>query len=98
MHTILEAFDAPAQSNGNTFAPFSLPVLGTPLEDADLYRQQRQLSEILETADSYEAARQMLENSDLAGTAWGTEHWAPYMLETAMRIAQKWQKGFQQPA
>ena len=98
MHTILEAFDAPAQSTGNTFAPFSLPVLGTPLEDADLYRQQRQLSEILETADSYEAARQMLENSDLAGTAWGTEHWAPYMLETAMRIAQKWQKGFQQPA
>ncbi|MBL7782349.1 MAG: DUF692 family protein [Saprospiraceae bacterium] len=97
MHTILEAYESPDNYSGNAFIPLPFPALGAPLEDADLHRQQRQLSEILEKAGSFEEAQRLLAVSDLAGTAWGTEHWAPYMLETATRIAQKWQKGFRQP-
>ena len=35
-------------------------------------------------------AQQMLAVSDLKNSAWGVEHWQPYMLETAVAIAQKW--------
>ncbi|MCC6462365.1 MAG: hypothetical protein IT260_18000, partial [Saprospiraceae bacterium] len=48
----------------------------------------------LETAPDYPTARHWLQSSSLANSAWGTEHWAPYMLDTAMRIAQKWKSGF----
>lgn len=79
----------------NLFLPEKHVSFGKPAEDESLYRQQLQLSEILENAGSYTEARQLLAASELANTAWETEKWAPYMLETAMRIAQKWKKGFQ---
>ena len=77
-----------------TFAPLTELAKAVPLEDPDLYRQQMQLSRILETAGSVSEARAMLLASDLRNTAWEVENWAPYMLETAISIAQKWKNGF----
>ena len=65
-----------------------------PLEDELLYAQQAQLSCILETAVDGEAARNMLAASNLAHSSWETEQWTPYMVETALAIAQKWKHGF----
>lgn len=59
-------------------------------EDLTLYHQQLLLSDILETSVSYVEARQRLQQSELAGTAWNVEDWQPYMIETALAIAQKW--------
>lgn len=66
-----------------------------PADDPVLFAQQRQLATILETASNYEHARQLLQTSELAYSAWGIEHWQPAMLETAMAIAQKWKRGFE---
>lgn len=81
---------APLQS----FLPASAPTFDTPVEDETLYQQQRVLASILETADSFEAARQQLLTSSLAGTAWQVEQWEMAMIETAVKIAQKWKEGF----
>jgi uncharacterized protein (UPF0276 family) len=80
--------------SAHIFAPLATPVNTIPLEDPDLHRQQIQLSRILETAGSVDEARNMLRSSELRNTAWEVEKWAPYMLETAMAIAQKWKNGF----
>lgn len=63
-------------------------------ESLELYRQQLELSSILERATNYEEATRLLNNSTLAHSAWKTESWSPYMLETALRIAQKWKSGW----
>jgi len=76
------------------FAPLAGPAHPVPLEDPDLYKQQMQLSHILETAANVSEAHAMLRASDLRNNAWEVENWAPYMLETAMAIAQKWKNGF----
>ncbi|MBO9611241.1 MAG: DUF692 family protein [Dyadobacter sp.] len=76
------------------FAPLAASLNAIPLEDADLYQQQIQLSYILETAGNVSEARAMLLASDLRNTAWEVENWAPYMLETAISIARKWKNGF----
>jgi uncharacterized protein len=65
-----------------------------PFEDFLLHEQQLQLSQILETALSFEHAHRLLLNSHLANSAWAVELWEPYMLETAMAIAKKWKNGF----
>ncbi len=85
----------PASETTNTFLP-ALPFhLSAPVEDELLHRQQQQLSDILENAPTYADAHRLLGASELAHTAWEIEKWEPYMLETALRIAQKWKKGFQ---
>lgn len=87
---IRQGADLPDQP-GNAFLPSVRPNTSLhPLESSELQRQQRQLSEILETAANYEMAKDRLAASDLAQSAWGIESWEPAMLETAMRIAQKW--------
>jgi uncharacterized protein (UPF0276 family) len=77
----------------NSFLPESPLVSDLPAEDDQLYQQQLTLSEILETSTTSEAARAALATSSLANTEWRVEHWESYMVETAMRIAQKWKKG-----
>lgn len=77
------------------FRPFQQIILNpVPLEDLSLHSQQVQLSTILETAVDQEHARQLLFNSELNNSAWETEKWEPYMLNTAISIAQKWKNGF----
>jgi uncharacterized protein (UPF0276 family) len=75
-----------------------LPTLPFPkgmvVEDELLYRQQLELSAILESAVSYEEANILLEQSSLGRSSWQVETWDPVMLETAIRIAQKWKAGF----
>ncbi|PJJ61015.1 multinuclear nonheme iron-dependent oxidase [Hymenobacter chitinivorans] len=75
-------------------SPLFLPQRPLPTgpvaEDARLHEQQQQLTHILETAPSYDEARQRLAGSSLAHSDWQIEQWAPHMLETALRIAQKW--------
>ncbi|RPD50464.1 DUF692 family protein [Hymenobacter sediminis] len=63
---------------------------GPALEDAQLHAHQQQLSHILETAPSFAEAQRQLHASALASSDWKLEQWAPYMLETAVSIAQKW--------
>lgn len=76
----------PAQA----FQP-SQPFFPTPVvEDEALHEQQRQLSAILETATSVEEAQRRLRASALAHSEWEMEQWEPYMLKTAISIAQKW--------
>jgi len=78
----------PAQTND--FKPVGFTPANAPVESEALHQQQFELSRILENAVDYHEAQQLLANSSLANTAWNSENWAPYMLETAMRIAQKW--------
>lgn len=72
--------------------PPTLPDL--PPEDSMLSEQQLQLSHILENAATLEAAQTQLRQSSLAHSDWNIENWQPYMLETALAIAQKWKNGF----
>jgi uncharacterized protein (UPF0276 family) len=72
------------------FLPVQVPQLGPAVQDELLHEQQRQLTHILETAASLPEAQQRLQASALAHSAWQIEHWEPYMLETAISIAQKW--------
>ncbi|WP_159477007.1 DUF692 family multinuclear iron-containing protein [Dyadobacter sp. 3J3] len=82
-------------SGHNTFMPlYKTNLQATPLEDLNLYKQQQQLSQILETAVDLHQAQKLLSLSDLRNSAWNVENWEPYMLETAMSIAQKWKNGF----
>ncbi|MCF0042894.1 multinuclear nonheme iron-dependent oxidase [Dyadobacter fanqingshengii] len=78
----------------NTFTPLNTSASNIPLEDHELYKQQLQLSHILETAGSISEAQAMLRSSSLNNTAWEVDKWAPYMLQTAISIAQKWKNGF----
>lgn len=77
----------------NTFLPLSLISSADIVEDEMLYQQQLELSFILESSTSYENALQLLNKSSLVNTAWQIEDWKPYMIETAIKIAQKWKKG-----
>ena len=76
----------------NSFLPFSILMNENVIEDDTLYDQQLQLSSILETSGSYEEAIHLLDRSSLANSEWNIENWEPYMIETAMKIAQKWKK------
>ncbi|UOR06816.1 DUF692 domain-containing protein [Hymenobacter aerilatus] len=93
MAAIVEASRCHAHSHQpNAFQPpASLPA-GPAAHDETIHTQQRQLAQILETAASYEEAQQRLRASSLAHTDWQLEQWAPHMLETAVRIAQKWKQ------
>lgn len=77
-----------------TFLPSGPLHVGEPVEDETLYQQQRVLADILESASSFDAARIQLLSSSLAGTAWHVEQWDAAMIETAVKIAQKWKEGF----
>lgn len=78
----------------NTFIPDNfVPPPGEAAADETLYQQQRELSVILETSLSYQEAMLALHRSSLANSAWQIEHWAPYMVDTAVKIAQKWKSG-----
>jgi hypothetical protein len=78
----------------NTFLPENFEAPGLPVEDNYLNAQQSILSNILETATSYEDAKKLLQSSILSNSDWETEKWEPHMLETAIAIAQKWKYGF----
>jgi uncharacterized protein len=79
----------------NNFLPALPFVLSDQVaEDPLLASQQQELSAILENAINYENAVTLLSNSGLAHSDWNVEEWSPYMLETAMRIAQKWKNGW----
>jgi len=56
--------------------------------------QQLELSLILESSASYEKAVKLLNKSSLVNSAWKIEEWKPYMIETAIKIAQKWKQGW----
>jgi uncharacterized protein (UPF0276 family) len=76
----------------NSFRPKQLPPLGAAPEDHQLHKQQMQLSEILESAATFEDAHRRLHASSLANSDWKIEAWESHMLETAVHIAQKWKK------
>jgi len=75
-----------------TFLPGPILLSDEKAEDEVLYRQQMELSGILETAATYEEVINRLNNSSLACSDWNIETWEPYMVEVAMKIAQKWKK------
>jgi uncharacterized protein (UPF0276 family) len=77
-----------------SFLPVSFSTPATIAEDEILYQQQRELSGILENASSYENAVQLLYHSSLAHSDWQIEQWEPQMIETAVKIAQKWKQGW----
>lgn len=86
------------QSNNihtNNFLPTEIMLNKHPVEDVALYAQQVALSNILESASSYKHALQLLGASGFSNTFWNIEQWQPYMLETAIAIAQKWKNGFE---
>lgn len=65
-----------------------------PFTSESLALEQQALSYILENAQDYQQAQQLLAKSRLANSAWEVEKWSPDMLATAMAIAQKWKNGF----
>jgi uncharacterized protein len=67
-----------------------LKIAKKPLEDNTLNTQQRLLSHIFEMASDYKQAQKLLLKSELANSDWAIETWQPYMIETAVAIAQKW--------
>ncbi|MES2799919.1 MAG: DUF692 family multinuclear iron-containing protein [Bacteroidota bacterium] len=95
MQAIVEAFN---QQNTlfskNDFSAIR-HVLNNPIPSSEeLFKQQNELSSILTKAKNVDEANRLLFQSSLADSAWNSESWSPYMLETAMRIAQKWEKGW----
>jgi uncharacterized protein len=83
------------ETETNDFMP-KKPIIVNhkPIENEELYAQQLQLSNILETAKDYLNARKMLITSNLSNTSWKVENWQAEMVETAIAIAQKWKNGF----
>jgi uncharacterized protein (UPF0276 family) len=79
----------------NNFLPLRFSLNKKATENEQLYRQQRELSVILETAGSYTNAMKQLKTSSLSQSEWQVETWKPYMLEAAINIAQKWKKGWE---
>nr|WP_214460436.1 DUF692 family multinuclear iron-containing protein [Flavihumibacter fluvii] len=79
----------------DAFLPSPLVIPDDIIEDEALYQQQKQLAEILEHCTTAAEAQQQMRQTTLANSAWDIEHWQPYMLETAIRIAQKWKDGFE---
>ncbi len=76
----------------NSLMPAFPLTLGNIVEDETVYLQQCAISDILETAGSVTEAVNALQNSPLAHSSWHIENWQPYMIETAIAIAQKWKK------
>lgn len=75
----------------NNFMPgAAASVVDQCVEDEYLYGEQQILSYILENAADHQVAMQQLQHTALRNSAWGIEQWQPDMLETAIRIAQKW--------
>jgi len=66
--------------------------LSAPVEDESIHAQQLVLSDILEAATDHKHASQLMTDSVLANSAWQVETWSPDMIETAVRIAQKWKQ------
>ncbi|MGV3538966.1 MAG: DUF692 family multinuclear iron-containing protein [Rufibacter sp.] len=81
-----------SQDRALHFMPNAPVPLSRLVEDETLYREQIQLSQILEEATSYEEARNLLSTSSLAHSDWKLETWEPAMLETSIHLAQKWKK------
>ncbi len=69
-----------------------------PQEDIGLHLQQLELSNILENALNVKNAKDLLSISKyLSKSDWKVENWDDDMIETAIKIAQKWKKGFRGP-
>jgi uncharacterized protein len=81
---------AAQNSSFHTFHPPVLDIAAEAATDPTLARQQAELSNILETAAGYNAVINALKASSLAHSEWQIENWDPSMIETAMKIAQKW--------
>lgn len=94
MEKIVRDHETPLLPALQSFLPASFSVPANIAEDELLYRQQRELSTILESASSYTDAAQRLRQSSLAHSDWQIEQWAPHMVETAVKIAQKWKSGW----
>lgn len=95
MQQIVKAFcEIKNQTSDNLFIPNEFQLALKPYSDKWLYLQQTELSVILESAKNYEDASIQLEKSSLKNTEWQIENWSSHMLETAIRIAQKWKKGW----
>lgn len=77
-----------------SFLPNTNFQLKAPLESIQLHHQQLELSQILENALHYENAQHLLQDSSLAQSDWQIENWSPHMVETVIKIAQKWKAGF----
>lgn len=78
--------------SSDPFLPLFPLLTGAAVEDITLYQQQLELSSILESSASYAEAMHVLSQSSLANSEWRIEQWEPYMVETAVKIAQKWKK------
>ena len=96
MQAIVNTFNAQNHAFPTTdFLPETFLALQDPVpESAKLYEQQLELSSILEHSTDYNEAFRSLHHSSLAHSSWEIEKWSPYMLETALRIAQKWKQGW----
>lgn len=81
----------------NHFIPPTPNFSENPLEDLLLHQQQLELSSILENAPNLERAKTLLSQSSLSESDWKCESWSLHMLETALRIAQKWKNGWSDP-
>ena len=91
---VQEANDQGRDEPTNDFMPLHIMELTAPLEDLNLYAQQMQLSDILETSADYYIAIDRLKKSSLSNTDWDIEKWDQSMIETAVKIARKWKEGF----
>ncbi|MEZ4987573.1 MAG: DUF692 family protein [Saprospiraceae bacterium] len=74
----------------DTWAAPATPFQADPATDEALFQQQRTLATILETSPDVATAKERLQQSSLAQSAWGIEKWDDTMLHTALDIAQKW--------
>jgi uncharacterized protein (UPF0276 family) len=93
MEEIIRQYEVRVSSSPiQSFLPLLPNFPGDIVEDETLYQQQLELSSILECSANYQDAIYLLGRSSLANTAWNVEAWEPYMIETAISIAQKWKK------
>ena len=68
----------------------SLQLSPKPLEDEQLFEEQRQLVNVLTSASSVNEALASFRENGLSTSDWQTDSWDRSMVETAMKIVRKW--------
>jgi len=89
MRSIISSSEEPDLARSNVFDPPKYHLLDVICESTALQEQQTQLSNILSDSTTLAEAKIHLASEPIK-TAWQTATWPDHMVETALKIVQKW--------
>jgi len=90
LKSILSTLEPTHIKSSKSFLPQLIDLESKAYEHEGFYTEQNTMTQILETAQSVDHAKQMLNNSVLKNSDWDINTWEDHMLDTAISIAQKW--------